>query len=248
MIAAGWPAGLDASGYVTMGLLVMAGACLQGIGGIGFAMLASPVAALAFPALVPGPLLLLGGLVSLMAATRERRMVQWRLTAHCVLGRAIGAAAAVAVMTSLPPRPLTAAFGLALLAAVAVSAAGRQVRPTARNAWAAGLVSGLMGTITSVGAPPLGLLTQGLAPAAMRSTIGAIITLGAATSLALLALGGLFGWRELTLGLALLPWVLAGFAASGRLARRISAARTRGLLLGLVAFSALGLLGKAALG
>ena len=54
--------------YLLMGVLVFIGACLQGIGGIGFAMFAAPVAAWVFPAMVPGPLLLLGGLVSVMAA------------------------------------------------------------------------------------------------------------------------------------------------------------------------------------
>jgi len=42
----------------------LAGAFVQGAGGLGFAMFAAPVTALLRPELVPGPMLLLGGAVS----------------------------------------------------------------------------------------------------------------------------------------------------------------------------------------
>lgn len=240
-----FPEGLSLAGYAAMGVLVGIGACLQGIGGIGFAMFAAPVAAWVFPAMVPGPLLLLGGLVSLMAALRERGAIDWPVARHSIVGRCLGAGLAVAVMAMLPARSLTIAFSLALLAAVGFSLAGWRIAPTTRNALAAGTVSGLMGTISSVGAPPLGLLTQQLPPATIRATIGCIIALGAAASLVMLSLGGLFSLPQFWLGLALFPWVAGGFAVSGRLARRISAAGTRRLLLALVAGSALAVLGKA---
>lgn len=247
LLAAALP-GVTPWGYVALGLLVLVGACLQGIGGIGFAMFAAPVAALAYPVMVPGPLLLLGGLVSVMAALRERSAIEWCIAGHCVLGRCLGAGAAVALMSVLSPRPLGVAFGLSLLAAVGFSLAGWRIVPDTRSAWAAGAASGLMGTITSVGAPPLGLLTQQLAPAAIRSTIGCVIALGAATSLALLAAGGLFTLRQAVLGLALFPWVWVGFRISSRLSHRISASGMKRLLLGLVAGSALLILFKAAIG
>lgn len=241
----GWPAGVSLPGYAAVGVLVFIGACLQGIGGIGFAMFAAPVAVLVAPMMVPGPLLLLGGLVSLMAAMREPAAIDWTLARRCIGGRIVGAAAAAALMVVLPPRPLAVAFGVSLLLGVGLSLAGRRIEANRANSWAAGALSGLMGTITSVGAPPLGLLTQQLPPATIRATIGCIITLGAAASLVMLAISGHFGWPQCVLGLALFPWVWAGFQVSSRLARRISAAHTRRLLLALVAGSALVVLGKA---
>ena len=218
--------------YLLMGALVFIGACLQGVGGIGFAMFAAPIAAWCFPALVPGPLLLLGGLVSVMAALREPAGIQWALTRQCIAGRCVGAALA---------------FGLSLLLAVALSSVGWVLVPTRRNAVLAGVASGLMGTITSAGAPPLGLLTQRLPPPAIRATVGCIIAIGSMVSLLLLAVAGHFSQAQALLGLALFPWVLAGFRVSSRLARTISVAGTRRLLLGLVAGSALAVLGKALL-
>ncbi|MBL8288895.1 MAG: sulfite exporter TauE/SafE family protein [Rubrivivax sp.] len=245
---AGWPAGITPLGYAALGALVLVGACLQGIGGIGFAMFAAPVAVLLAPVMVPGPLLLLGGIVSALAALREPAAIDWTLARRCIGGRVVGAALAAAVMLVLPPRPLAAAFGVLLLAGVALSLLGWRIEPTRANAWGAGTLSGLMGTITSVGAPPLGLLTQRLPAPTIRATIGGIIALGAAASLVMLAWAGLFGGTQLVLGLSLFPWVWAGFRVSSRLVKRIPAAHTRRLLLALVAGSALLVLGKAALG
>jgi hypothetical protein len=247
-LLAWWPAGVTPLGYVAVGALVLVGACLQGIGGIGFAMFAAPVAVLVAPMMVPGPLLLLGGMVSLMAALREPAAIDWALARRCVGGRVVGAAAAVALMVVLSPRPLALAFGVSLLLGVGLSLAGWRIEANRANSWAAGALSGLMGTITSVGAPPLGLLTQQLPAATIRATIGCILALGALASLVTLAISGLFGWQQCVLGLALFPWVWAGFQVSSGLARRVSAVHTRRLLLTLVAGSALVVLGKAAIG
>jgi uncharacterized protein len=242
------PAGMDLDGYVLMGLLVMAGACMQGIGGIGFSMLSAPIALFAYAAMVPGPLLLLGGLVSVMAALRDRPSIQWRIALDCTLGRTLGAALATVAMVVFTPRLLGTAFGLLLLAGAALSAAGWKVAANRRNAWIAGLLSGLMGTITSAGAPPLGLLTQRLAPPAIRATIGCVIALGSVISLLMLSLAGQFSVQQLLLGVALFPWVMAGFAASGRISRYVSAALMRRLLLMLVTASALMILARVWLG
>ena len=241
------PPGTTLTTWALMGSLVLIGACLQGIGGIGFAMFSAPIAALVFPAMVPGPLLLLGGLVSVMAALREPAAIHWLLARHCIGGRCLGAVLAGGLMWVLPAKPLAIAFALSMLIGVGLALAGWRIVPDRRSAWVAGTVSGVMGTITSAGAPPLGLLTQSLPPPTIRSTIGTIIALGSAASMLMLATTGHFSLRQVALGMVLIPWIWAGFAISSRLARHISAAGMRRLLLGLVAASALVVLGKALL-
>ena len=44
---------LSAGRYLTMGLMVLAGAAMQGVGGLGYAMFCAPLAAIFFPELVP---------------------------------------------------------------------------------------------------------------------------------------------------------------------------------------------------
>lgn len=240
------PDGLSLGIYALMGALVMVAACLQGIGGIGFAMFAAPIAGLFFPAMAPAPLLLLGGSVSLLSVLREPGHIVRAIAIDGILGRFIGGGLAVAIVALAPLRLFSAAYGLMLLVAVALAWRGWQVLPTRRNTWLAGIVSGVMGTLTSAGAPPFAILTQRLPPPQIRATVGCILAVGSAVSLLMLAAAGRFGLPQLALGLSLLPWVGLGFLLSGRLARYIPAQGLRHLLLGLAGLGALGILVKAA--
>lgn len=151
------PPGLSAPDYLWMGALVLAGACLQGVGGIGFAMLCAPLGAIFFPELVPGPLLAMGCCLSLMGALREREAIVWPVAGFALVGRAVGGAAAVLTIAWLAPGPLAVLFSLSILVAVALSLLGWRLLPVARNVVIAGTLSGFMGTITSAGAPPFAL-------------------------------------------------------------------------------------------
>ena len=86
------PQGIAGPDYLLMSGVVLVGALLQGVGGIGFAMFSAPLAGLFFPGLAPGPLLALGGAVSLMSALRERAHVDWPLVGVTLLGRFAGSA------------------------------------------------------------------------------------------------------------------------------------------------------------
>jgi uncharacterized membrane protein YfcA len=238
------PQGIAGPDYLLMSGVVLVGALLQGIGGIGFAMFSAPLAGLFFPGLAPGPLLALGGAVSLMSALRERAHVDWPLVGVTLLGRFAGSALAVLVLSLLAPTPIAVLYAVMILAAVALSLAGWQVAPSRTNLAVAGLASGLMGTITSAGAPPFAIAMQRLEPGRLRSTVGCVLAAGAFVSIILLAAVGRFGRQELVLSLWLAPWVVAGFTLSGRLAARISSQGVRRLLLALAGFGAVGILVK----
>ncbi|EHP37594.1 hypothetical protein OR16_41954 [Cupriavidus basilensis OR16] len=240
------PTGITALQFGMMGALILCGACLQGVGGIGFSMVSAPVAVLFFPQ-APGPLLAMGGLVSLLGAIREFRAIAWRTAGNALAGRAAGTVVAVAAMTQLPAELLALVFALSILAAVALSLLGWRVRASGLNMAVAGAASGFMGTVTSAGAPPFAIVMQHLPPPQLRATIGCILCAGAAFSLAMLAAAGRFGLADLWLSLSLSPMLLVGFAASNRLKNRFSAKAVRKLLLALCTAGAVGVLVKLAL-
>ncbi|WP_458765367.1 sulfite exporter TauE/SafE family protein [Cupriavidus basilensis] len=241
------PAGTTAWQFGLMGALILCGACLQGVGGIGFSMVSAPVAVLFFPQLAPGPLLAMGGLVSLLGAIREFRAIAWRTAGNALAGRAAGTLVAVAAMTQLPAEVLALVFALSILAAVALSLLGWRVQASGLNMAVAGAASGFMGTVTSAGAPPFAIVMQHLPPPQLRATIGCILCAGAAFSLAMLAAAGRFGLVDLWLSLSLSPMLLIGFAVSNRLKNRFSAKAVRKLLLALCTAGAIGVLVKLAL-
>lgn len=241
------PNGLSAVTYVEMSALVLVAAGLQGIGGIGFAMFSAPVAGLFFPSLAPAPLLALGGFVSLLSVLREPAHVDCRIAGYGILGRVAGAALAVGIVALAPLQYFSTGYALLLLAAVLLTLRGWKVEPSRRNTCVAGVVSGVMGTITSAGAPPFAILTQRLEPPQIRATVGCVLAVGAAASLLMLQAAGRFGLSQLTLSVSLAPWVVLGFVLSSRVGSRVSAGKVRHLLLALAAFGAIGILVREAL-
>jgi hypothetical protein len=242
-----WPPGLDGLRYFEMGIVVLAGACLQGVGGLGFAMFCAPIAALMFPELVPAPILVLGCPLAALAALREREAIQWGVAAFALAGRLAGAVLAAFVVRILPAQHASILFAVLILTAVALSLKGWHVATTRASSTVAGVASGLMGTITSAGAPPLAIVMQHLSPAPLRATLGCIFFIGSVMSLVALASVGRAGSADVVLGLFLLPWLVAGFGASGPIARRMSRAAMRNFLLALSAFGAVAVLVQAAL-
>ncbi|MCX5472232.1 sulfite exporter TauE/SafE family protein [Alcaligenes sp. A-TC2] len=235
---------VDPLSWLLMALLVVLAAFLQGVGGVGFAMLVAPIAALIFPQLVPGPLLALGGSVSLLAALRERQHIVPDVVVCALSGRSTGSIIAILAMTQLPIEAVNLGFALAILAAVALSAWGLRILPSKRNMILAGIASGIMGTLTSVGAPALAIAMQNLAPAQLRASLGLILFLGASLSLILLMVAGLFSWQQAMLSIVLYPFMLLGFALSGRWRHKVSMPLMRRLLLGICSLSAVVLIAR----
>ena len=96
-------------------LTVLLAACLQGVSGVGFAMLSAPLAALFLPQLVPGPLLALSFPLALLAVLREGRHVDWPVARQALAGRIAGAALAALLLVWVPAQPMALLFGLSLL-------------------------------------------------------------------------------------------------------------------------------------
>ena len=217
----------------------MVGACIQGTGGIGFALFAAPIVALVHPELLPGPMIVLGGSVSLLAAVREFRSIDYADVAAALVGRVPGAIVAGLVIGLLPRAGFSILFALLILAAVLLSVTGWRVQATRSTLAAAGFASGFMGTITSVGTPPMGLVMQNVEPARLRATVGLFLVFGSIVSLVVLAWAGRFDWAGLRLSLLLVVPMVLGFWASTPLVLRVNAALMRRVVLGISVLSAL---------
>jgi hypothetical protein len=234
------------SSMLAVGAIVAAGAALQASVGIGFAVLAAPLLVILAPELVPGPMLLLGLLLAAMTTTREFRSVDVRQLSLAMTGRIAGTAAAGALIALLPLSVFGSVFAVMILAAVGLSMTRWHLLPTPRNLIAAGLLSGFMGTITSVGSPPIGLVYQNAPGPKVRATISAFFMLGASFSLVTLALVGRFTAAQAATSVWLVPSVMLGFLVSRIFVRHVD--KSRGALkravLGVSAVAALALLLK----
>jgi hypothetical protein len=234
------------SSMLAVGAIVATGAALQASVGIGFGVLAAPLLVILAPELVPGPVLMLSLLLAAMTATREFRFVDLRELSLAMIGRVTGTMAAGAVIALLPQSVFGSLFALMILAAIGLSMTRWHLLPTRRNLIAAGLLSGFMGTITSVGAPPMALVYQNMPGPKVRATMGAFLMLGAGFSLITLALVGRFTAAHVASSVWLVPPVLLGFVASKYLRRHVDRSKSgvKPAVLAVSAFAALTLLLK----
>lgn len=236
---------MSTTGTVVVVVAVLVGATVQGSIGFGLNLIAAPVLALVDPDLVPGPAIVLAFVMTLLVAAREWRDIDLRDVRWAFCGRIPGSLAGAGAVAVLSPRALSVAIGLAVLVAVAITASGVHVAPTRGVLVGAGAVSGLMGTASSIGGPPMAMALHGSTGAAMRGTLSAFFLLGTIVSVALLAAVGEFGTRDLVASLVLLPAVLLGFAASRLIAPHVDGARLRTAVLALSTLAALSVIASA---
>lgn len=207
------------------------GFTLQGAVGFGMGILGSPVLILIDSRLVPGPVLASSMVFTTLLAVRERRAIDVDGLRWAVVGRLAGTIPAAAVLAVLPADQLSLLFGGIVLLGVAISISGLHVEPRPVSLVVGGALSGLMGTIASIGGPPMALLYQHAAGARVRGTLSSLFLIGSIVSLVALTLVGRFGRDELRLTLPLLPGVLFGFVVSRRIASRLDRGYTRRAVL-----------------
>jgi uncharacterized membrane protein YfcA len=228
-----------------LGALVIAvGACLQGVVGFGANLVSAPLLVLIDPVFVPAPVVLVSLLSNSLVARREGRGAVDERVRWAMVGYVPGVLVAGWALSVLPTRGLSVALAVSILAAVAVTAAGVSVTPTAGRYVGAGSVSGLMGTIAGVGGPPLALLLQRADGPTMRGTLSVFFRVGSVLSIIVLAAVGELGRAELVAAAALVPGALAGIGVSGGLAHRLGGRSLRPFVLGLSAVAAITVLGR----
>ena len=195
-------------------VIVIVAACLQGSVGIGFSLIAGPCLLLIDSAFVPAPVLC--GLLALtiLMSGREHRMADQSGLRWAIAGRIPGTFLGIATLLLLPAGGLNLMVGILVLVAVAMSASWLKLSPRPRTLFAAGLISGVMETTSSVGGPPVALAYRHSSPPVVRSTMSAFFVVGATISLTALSIAGKFSAHQLTLGLTLLPAVVIGFILS----------------------------------
>ncbi|HIF99783.1 MAG TPA: sulfite exporter TauE/SafE family protein [Myxococcales bacterium] len=218
--------------------LVILGAALQGAAGFGMGLIAAPPLMLIAPDLIPGPLIGAGIVLTGAVAYRDRASIDYSGLGYALVGRALGTVMAAVFLALASPRSFDLAFGLLVVLGVSLSAGGLRVRLSPRTISFAGFLSGLMGTVSSIGGPPMALLYQHSGAAKLRATLAGYFVLGVGFSLLALFSVGLFGWNELRLALILSPAMLLGFLLAKPLQSRLRETMIRPIVLGLSLVSA----------
>lgn len=225
--------------FLLASLLVAFGCFIQGALGFGLAMAVAPLLFLIHPDLIPGPVLFLAMVISVIILWRNRAGLAIGELGSALVGRIPGMLLALWVLGFASANLLSLVLGAAVLLGVVASLSRWHITPSRNRLVTAGFLSGFMGTSTSIGGPPMALVYQNARGTQVRANLGGFFLVGTVMSLAGLSLLGHFGRHELTLALALTPAALAGLALSRHAVAWVDAGRLRPALLTLCTVSAL---------
>lgn len=220
---------------------VFVGSCAQGSFGFGLGVTAAPVLALLDDDFVPGPLLLVATLLTVLVVVRERAF-EWRGVSWAIVGRIPGSVLGTWAVVVMSKDDLIVLFAVLVLAGVALSAAGWSVEPNRSSLLSAGAASGFMGSITSIGGPPMALVYQRRSGSELRSSLAVFFLFGSTLSVTLLLVSGELHGIDVRRALLLVPAMLLGFGASYYAGRWLDGGRLRPWLLGFSAVTAVLLL------
>lgn len=230
--------------FLVLFATVAIGALVQGTIGFGINVIAAPVAAIVQPDALPAAMIVLALPMTAGSAYRERQHIDREGVLFSTLGRLPGVAIGGYAVSRLDPTALPTWIGgfVVLAAVMSVLSSNLRVTPLA-SAWV-GTVAGIMGTMSSVGGPPLALLYQRAPGPVLRSTLGATFLIGSLLSLAALALAGRVEPWHWGLGLALSPAVGLGLVASRGLHARVDAGWLRTAVVGFACAAGLAVMAK----
>ena len=174
---------LAPAGYLVVLAAVTVGSLVQGSVGFGANMVAAPVLAVVEPRALPAALMLPVLPLTVAMMRRERHGVDWGSVGWLMAGRVPGTVAGSLVVAMVAAETLSVLAGVAVLIAVGASLLTATVPVTPGTEVATGVVSGAMGTATSIGGPPLALLYQHHEGPALRATLAATFALGTGLSI-----------------------------------------------------------------
>jgi uncharacterized membrane protein YfcA len=230
--------------YSVVALAILLASCLQASIGFGIGMLAAPIVALVDPALIPGTLIMVATLVTLMVVVREREDIDLHGTGWALVGRVPGTIAGAVLLAMLPHRALVILLAAVVLVGVVLTSTGWIPAPRRRNVVLAGATSGVLGTATSIGGPPMALVWQRNSGARLRGTMSGFFLVGSVMSIAALAVVGAVDARTLWGFAVMIPAAVAGYLLSRRINRFLDPKRLRWLAIGASTLGAVVLIGR----
>jgi uncharacterized membrane protein YfcA len=204
------------SGLILAFFIATVGSLLQGSVGFGLGLISVPLLVLIDPIFVPGPVLLAAFLLNILIFLRERHAIRIKGLYWAVVGRIVGAICGAMILVAIPQKSLSVMFGVMVLLAIGISLLGFHPKMTSTNIFGAGVASGIMGTTSSIGGPPIALVYQKLKGPTVRGTLSGIFIFGTIISLIALTFIGRFGLREIKATAILIPGVFLGFLLSNR--------------------------------
>lgn len=231
--------------WLVCAITVFIGTLVQRLSGAGYGMFAAPVMALVAPEWLPGTVVLVGFIIGGGSLLNTKDAVEWRDLPPGFAGRILGAGIAAYIAAAVVGTDgLSIIVGLVVLFAVGLTVLGLSFPISGKSLFVAGGISGVMGTLTGVGAPPMAILYSTVETRRAAATQNAFYGFGTLVAVVALSLAGVLTLAQFAFAASLAPVVPLALWSSRPLAVRFERRSIRPWALGLATLSALALLSR----
>ncbi|MDX1341679.1 MAG: sulfite exporter TauE/SafE family protein [Reinekea sp.] len=223
--------------WLAAGALFM-GCAVQTALGFGMAVIAAPIIVLFRPEWVPVIMTIVALVLSVQNALSQRSGIEWKHISPAMISRIPGTILGAWVLTQMPVQMLQVMVAIMVFAAIFVTAFARPFPATAKNLTLAGFISGITGTTTSIGGPPMALVMQHAASHNTRANLSIYFVYSCITSLISYQLLGVMNTTLWLTGFSFIPVAFLGYIVGINIRGWVDM-RFRPLLLVLCSISAL---------
>lgn len=196
--------------YLIVLFLIILGAITQSAIGIGFGIPAG-ILVLLEPSMVPSCIILMGSFLALSNAMLSYKDIIKVDLIYSFTGRVIGSILAMPlIFLTLGTDYYLIVFGVLLLIATYLSAKKWNIVATKKNITIAGTASGIMGTLTGIGGPPMAIVYQNSSAPKVVATLNMFFGIGALFSVLLFVYFDLINLPEVMKSIYLSPGLVIG--------------------------------------
>ena len=230
--------------WLLCAMTLFVGCTIQAAVGFGMALVAAPIIVLLRPDWVPYIMAVMALTVSLSTSWTQRGDIEWRKMLPPMVTRIPGTLLGTWLLLVMSVSDLQLAVALMVLFSIVITARLKPFPTTGINLSIAGFVSGITGTTTSIGGPPIALVMQHSSGPTARANLSVFFVYSCIISLASYQYAGLMTYKTWVVGLSMVPFALLGFKAGQQLQKYVDE-RFRPILLTLCTLSACIALGNA---
>lgn len=212
-------------------LILIFGSCLQSLVGFGLGLFCAPLVFFISPELVPGPMILLALLNTAILTFNYRDKIDFHQTKISVIGGTVGVVCAAFVMKHISAEQYQYMFGGLILLAVFLSVIGVTPKLSKLASLTASFLSGVMGTTTSSGGAPMGILYQSENKEMIKANLSIFFVYINFIAIIALLVSGVSDSHDFTLFIQYCPTIFIGLILSRFLNPYINSKAMRILIL-----------------
>jgi len=215
----------------TAAVSLLIGCWVQTALGFGMAVIAAPIIVLFKPEWVPVVLTMTALILSLLNTWDQRKHLETNHLSAPFLSRIPGTFLGAWLLVQLDTIWLQFSVAACVLLAVVISYLGKQFSYTPKRLAFASFISGITGTTTSIGGPPMALVMQHGEPQTIRANLSLYFSYSCMISLIVYAYLGLLTDSILITCISFIPVCLVGFVTGIKARAYVDGGRFRPLLL-----------------